>query len=98
LTIPTLIFAFLIASLIGALYHLVRGGGPGRLFTYLLFSWIGFALGHFVGIWQGWLLFPMGQLDLGITVLGSLFLLFVGDWIGRIRIGPDAISNDENEV
>lgn len=98
MTIPTLIFAFLIASLIGALYHLVRGGGPGRLFMYLLFSWIGFALGHIVGTWQGWLVFPMGQLDLGMTVLGSLFLLFGRDWISRIRIGSEDFSNDENEV
>jgi len=98
MTIPTLIFAFLIASLLGALYHLARGGGPGRLFLYLLFSWIGFALGHFVGIWQGWILFQIGQLDLGMTILGSLFLLVGGDWISRIQLGSETFSDDENGV
>ena len=52
MTIPTLVLALLIASLYGALYHLIRGGGLGRLFLFLFFSWVGFALGHLIGIWQ----------------------------------------------
>ena len=99
MTIPTLVFALLIASLYGALYHLIRGGGPGRLFLYLLFSWVGFALGHLVGIWQAWLLLPMGQLNLGMSTLGSLLLLVGGDWVSRIRIGgSQAFSDDGNGV
>ena len=70
MTIPSIIIAFLIASLYGALYHLIRGGGLGRILLYLLFSWSGFALGHVVGNWQGWLLFPLGQLNLGMSTLG----------------------------
>ena len=75
MTIPALIVAFLLASLYGALYHLIRDGGPGRLFQYLFLSWLGFALGHLVGIWQGWVLFPVGQLNFGMSTLGSLILL-----------------------
>jgi hypothetical protein len=51
-TIPSLIFALLIASLYGVLYHLVRDGGLGRLLLFLIFGWAGFALGHLLGIWQ----------------------------------------------
>jgi hypothetical protein len=87
MTIPTLIFAFLISSLLGALYHLIRGGGLGRLFLNLFLSWAGFVLGHFAGLWQGWLLFPMGQLDLGLSILGSLILLVVVDWISHFKLG-----------
>jgi hypothetical protein len=87
MTIPSILFAFLIASLYGALYHLIRGGGPGRIFLYLLLSWIGFVLGHLLGIWQEWLLLPVGQLNLGLSTIGSLTLLIGGDWISRIRIG-----------
>jgi len=54
-----------------ALYHLIRGGGLGRLFLDLLLSWIGFALGHFLGVWQGWSLFPLGGLDLGLSIPGD---------------------------
>ena len=99
MTIPTLIFAALIASFYGALYHLIRGGGPGRIFLYLLLSWVGFVLGHLVGIWQEWVLLPMGQLNLGMSTLGSLLLLVGGDWISRIRIGDSrGFSDDGNGV
>ena len=87
MTIPSLIFAFFIASLYGALYHLIRGGGPERIIMYLLFSWLGFALGHFVGIWQEWLLLPVGQLNLGMSTLGSLIMLVLGERISHIKIG-----------
>ena len=86
MTIPSLIFAFLIASLYGALYHLIRGGKLGRLLLFLILGWIGFVLGHLVGIWQGWLLFPLGELNLGLSSLGSLVFLLTGDWISRIRV------------
>ena len=99
MTIPSLIFAFLIASLIGAFYHLVRGGSLGRLLLFLIFGWTGFAVGHLVGIWQSWVLLPMGELNLGMSMLGSLFFLVVGDWMSRIRIGESrTFSDDENGV
>ena len=87
MTIPSLLFALLIASLYGVLYHLVRGGGLGRLLMFLIFGWAGFAAGHLLGIWQGWILIPLGELNLGMSTLGSLVFLIVGDWISSIRIG-----------
>ena len=99
MTIASLIFAFLVASLYGALYHLIRGGGLGRLLLFLIFGCAGFAMGHLVGIWQGWILFPMGELNLGMSTLGSLIFLVVGDWVSRIRIGDlQTFSDDENGV
>lgn len=87
MTIPSLIFAFLIASLYGVFFHLIRGGGPGRIFSCLFFSWAGFALGHFVGIWQEWVLLPVGQLNFGLSTLGSLVFLVGSDLVGRLLIG-----------
>jgi len=99
MTIPSLIFAFLIASLLGFLYHLIRGGGLGRILLFLIFGWLGFAVGHLVGIWQGWVLMPVGELNLGMSILGSLIFLVGGDWISRIRIGDmETFSDDEKGV
>jgi hypothetical protein len=94
MTIPSLLFALLIASLYGVLYHLVRGGGLGRLLLFLIFGWAGFALGHLLGVWRGWVLIPMGELNLGLSTLGSLFLLVLGDWVSRIRTGSSRASSD----
>ena len=98
MTIPSLIFGFLIASLYGALYHLIRGGRLGQLFLYLLLGWLGFALGHLTGIWQGLVLVPVGQLNLGMSTLGSLLFLLMGDWLSRINVDSPAFSDDENGV
>lgn len=100
MTIPSLIFAFLIASLYGALYHLVRGGGLGRLLLFLIFGWAGFAVGHLLGVWQGWMLIPIGELNFGLSTLGSLLFLVGGDWVSRFRMMDDAqtFSDDEKRV
>lgn len=86
MTIPSLLFGLLIASLYGVLYHLIRGGGLGRLLLFLIFGWIGFALGHLAGVWRGWVFIPLGELNLGLSTLGSLFLLGLGDWVSSIGI------------
>ncbi len=99
MTIPTLVFALLIASLYGALYHLIRGGGLGRLILFIFFSWLGFTLGHSVGIWQEWLFIPMGQLNLGMSTFGSVVLLIIADWGSRLKTGnSQTFSDNGNEV
>ena len=98
MTIPILIFAFLIASLLGALFHLIRDGGPGRLFLNLLLSWIGFALGHFLGLSRRWSVFPLGGIDLGLSIPGGLILLIGVDWISRILMWEDTFPDDEKRV
>lgn len=89
MTIPSLLLALLIASLYGGLYHLIRGGGLGRLLLFLIFGWAGFALGHLIGVWLGFLLIPLGEVNLGLSTLGSLVMLVLGDWVSSIRSFTD---------
>ena len=86
MTVPSILFALLIAFLYGAVYHLIRGGGFWRLIYYLGLSALGFAVGHFVGLWRGWLIFPMGSLNVGLSSIGSLIILVIGDWLSRIEV------------
>ncbi|MFZ5855281.1 MAG: hypothetical protein ACOYZ6_00485 [Chloroflexota bacterium] len=81
MTIPALLFALLIALALGALYHFVRGGEATHLLAYLLMSVLGFAAGHFVGLWREWILFPLGPLNLGPEVVGALLFLALADWL-----------------
>ena len=83
MTLPALLFAFLIALLIGALFHAIRGGGGWRLLLNLGVSVLGFALGQVIGIWFGIALFKFGALDLGLGFLGSVLLLIAGAWLVR---------------
>jgi hypothetical protein len=86
MTLPSFLFALLIALLYGALYHLFRGGGFWRLILYLALSIFGFATGYFIGYWFGWLILPLGQMDLGSASIGSLIFLVGGDWLSRIEV------------
>lgn len=81
MTLPSLFIGFLIASLIGSLFHLWRGGGPGRLLLYLLLAWIGFWSGHIVGAVKNWNFLSLGPLRLGMAAVGSLVALSFGYWL-----------------
>ena len=85
MTVPALLFALLISLFYGALYHLIRGGGVWRLLLYFSLSISGFILGHLIGIWREWTFLPLGALNLGLSSLGSIMLLIVGDWLSRIE-------------
>jgi hypothetical protein len=85
MTLPSLLFASLLVILFGALYHFVRGGGFWRLLLYLALSAVGFAAGHFVGLWRGWFVFTVGSLNVGLSTAGSFILLLVGDWLSRVE-------------
>jgi hypothetical protein len=82
--VPTLLFALLVALLYGSLYHLLRGGKIWRLALYIGLSMLGFAVGHLIGVWRGWVFSPLGSLNLGMSTLGSLFALVLGDWLSRV--------------
>ncbi len=77
MTLPSLIIGLLISTLYGALLHLIRGGGPGRLLLYLFLAWLGFWGGHFWGEAQGWTFLSLGPLRLGAATLGAVSLLTI---------------------
>jgi hypothetical protein len=86
MTIPTLLFALLVAFLCGVVFHFFRGGNGWRLLLYLGLSVLGFAIGQWVGMWRSWDLFMFGSLDIGMGIIGSAAILALGDWLSRIQV------------
>ena len=86
MTLPTLLFALLVALLYGAVYHLLRGGGFWRLLLYFSLSVSGFIVGHLFGLWRGWIFIPLGALNFGLASVGSMLFLLLGDWLSRIEV------------
>jgi hypothetical protein len=85
MTLPTVLFALLIALFYGAVYHLIRGGGFWRLILYFGLSIFGFLVGHLIGLWRGWMFIPLGSLNFGLSSLGSLMVLILGDWLSHME-------------
>ncbi len=89
MTIPTLLLGFLLATLYGALFHLWRDGGAGRLLLYLFLSWLGFWIGDLMAGFVPWAVWPIGALDAGAATLGSALFLSVGHWLSLVRAAEE---------
>ena len=59
---PNTTLAFILATLFGATFHLIMGGDARRLALFLLAGWLGFSLGHLLGV----------VLDINILNIGIL--------------------------
>ena len=90
MTIPSVLFALLVALLYGALYHIFRGGGFWRLIFYFGLSALGFGAGQLFGLWLGWSFIPLGSLNIGPASIGSLIFLVGGDWLSHIEVRPES--------
>ncbi len=85
MTVPAVVFGFLVSTFLGAAFHLWRGGGLGRLLLYLVLAWVGFWLGHLAGEGLGITFGSIGPLRFGMAVIGGLATLGVGYWLSLIR-------------
>lgn len=74
---PIVTFAFVIATLIGAVFHLVVGGDARRLALFLLAGWVGFGIGHLLGNTLDIQLLMIGELRMFAAASGAMFALFV---------------------
>lgn len=84
---PSLLLGLIISSLYGALFHLWRNGGGGRLILYMILSWLGFWIGHFIGNLLSITFASIGPLRFGMATIFSLLTLAVGYWLSLIESG-----------
>lgn len=84
--IPAILFGMLVAGLLGAGFHLWKGGNFGRLVLYLVLSLVGFWAGQIFGALTGFQFWTIGPLYLGAGILGSAIFLGVGYWLSLINV------------
>ena len=82
---PATILCFLIATLWGAMFHFVLGGGYKRLLRFMIAGWVGFALGQFVGLILGNDIWVIGSVQVFPASVGAFVLLIDTAW----RTGRD---------
>lgn len=82
---PTLVFAAILSTLLGAAFHFIIGGSLRRLLFYIWASWVGFGVGHLVGMISGINALNVGTLHLLSALLGTIAAL-VAVWVlTRVR-------------
>lgn len=85
MTLPAFFLGAMIATLLGAAFHLWQGGSGGRLLLYLALAWAGFWIGQWLGAQFNLTFFGIGPLNLGAAILGSLGMLGLGWWLSRVE-------------
>lgn len=83
---PTLTFAFILATLYGAAFHLIFGGDARRLAVFLLSSWIGFGLGQLIGVMFQIDVFAIGALRMVSATMGALVALVATTFLTSRRM------------
>jgi hypothetical protein len=81
MTFPTFVLGSIVAWLIGALVHLIAGGKFLRLVFCLIFSWIGFWGGNYLGNDLGLNILHYGQINYGPALLLSVIAALFGFWL-----------------
>jgi hypothetical protein len=69
----------------GALFHLIIGGDARRLALFLLSGWIGFTLGHFLGILFHIDILNIGSLHIVSATIGAFIALIVARFLTTSR-------------
>lgn len=82
---PTTIFGFILATLFGAVFHLIMGGDARRLALFLLAGWVGFGLGHLLGAIFDVNILNIGTLRILTASMGALVALFVAHLLTSSR-------------
>lgn len=85
--LPALLIGFFISTIYGLAFHLLLGGGLGRLVVGVLLGWVGFWAGHFIAESLGFSFASLGTLHLGAATAGSFLFLALGYWLSQVR--PD---------
>jgi uncharacterized membrane protein YjjP (DUF1212 family) len=83
---PIITFAFILATLYGAAFHLILGGDARRFAVFLLSSWIGFGLGQVVGLTFQVDFYSIGSLRVFSATLGSLVALAAASFLTSKRL------------
>ena len=82
--LPALLLGLILATLYGAVFHLVRGGNLGKLVFYIILSWFGFWTGNFIANQLDWDFLTLGTLNIGLATIFSWLFLIIGYWLSSV--------------
>jgi hypothetical protein len=98
MTLPSVLLGFLLATVAGLLFHLIRGGPVPRIGLYVLAAWIAFWAGQLLSMATGWQWGRVGTLNLvpalAATLMGLLAASVLagspGRWKQILEGSPDS--------
>lgn len=89
MTIPAFLLGCVIAALMGALAHLILGGGPGRLVIFILAALVAFWFGHTLGNILGFKFLSIGAIRFGTALPLAVIGLAGTAWLSDMDHGEE---------
>lgn len=89
MNLPAILLGWILASLIGLAFHLIRGGSLRRIVLYLLTAWLGFAVGHLLGSFTGTTLLRLGAINMFSATIGAALSLILFEVLSPEDKSPD---------
>ena len=83
LTVPSLLFGSILALLLAAIFHIIRGGNWKILLLALIGSLLGFWFGHFLGFIIRLTTIQLGPIYIIHALIGSLMALLFVFWLSQ---------------
>ncbi|MBX3061751.1 MAG: hypothetical protein U0528_16715 [Anaerolineae bacterium] len=81
---PSIVLGFILATIYGAVFHVIFGGDLRRMALFLLASWLGFTLGQLFGSVGGVRVLAIGQVNIFSATLGSWLALFATHFLTNV--------------
>ncbi len=85
---PVLTFGFILATLHGAVFHIIVGGDVRRLALFMLAAWSGFALGQMMATSLDLKFLLIGEIHMGPASLCSLAALILAHLLSGSQSRP----------
>lgn len=85
MTIPAFLLGSIIAAFYGALFHFIRGGGPGRLILFIVVGIASFWFGHLIANILGFTFLSIGAIRVGFASLVTLVALIGAEWLSAVE-------------
>lgn len=85
MTLVAVFFGCLIAIIPACLVLFVFGGNFKKLIVLVIFSWVGFWLGHLLALWRGWNFITMGPIKFGTAIIFSILFSILGSWLNNFQ-------------
>ena len=81
MSFPSILFGVCLSVFFGAVFHLWRGGGLGRLVFYLVLAVCGFWAGQLAAAYFHWTFDLYGDLHLFTNTAVCILSLAIGYWL-----------------
>jgi hypothetical protein len=86
MSVPGIVLGIVISTLIGAAFHVWRGGSLGRMFLYIGLSWLGFWVGQVAASALDWKFGTIGSVHLGMAIAGAIIFVGAGYWLSLVQV------------